>query len=439
MNHNPLIIALDNLSFDQAESLMEKLAGHVWGFKFNDMLFHPSIRELLDTFAGRTRFMIDAKLHDIPNTMANQVRRLRDLSPSIITAHASAGIDGLKAANDALREGVPEDAEWPRLAAVTVLTSLDERACDRIYGMHPNNTVQRLGDLAAEAGAEAIVCSGHELRHFTKLVNYTMIVPGIRPEWYQPDDDQKRTMTPATAIEKGATHLVMGRPIIKADDPVAAAERTIREIEAASFLTFAWEKSALKFGDFELKSGRHSPYFFNTGVFAEIGTWSRRLGEFYAKMVQRRVKNPTLVVGPAYKGIPLAVSTAETLGLPYAFDRKEEKAHGDGGTWVGHTPTSNDNVVIVDDVITDGATKREIVEKVRATGAKVAAIIVAFDRQEKGTSGVSAVEELQEATGVPVYSLGNAREMEPFVSNLGGIVSAETLDKLRAYREEYGA
>lgn len=206
------------------------------------------------------------------------------------------------------------------------------------------------------------------------------------------------------------------------------------------FIRYALECGVLKFGEFQLKSGRTSPYFFNTGLF-NTGAKLGRLGRFYAQaLIQSGIKADVLY-GPAYKGIPLVSTTsiayAELTGsdIPFAFNRKESKDHGEGGALVG-APLAG-NVVILDDVITAGTSVRESVEIIRAAHAMPAGVVIALDRQEKGLDDRSAIRQVEECYGMPVVSIitlaniigyltGNARERP-------GVLEAIT-----AYRERYG-
>lgn len=216
---NPIIVAMDGMTLDEAQDMAEKLDRWVWGFKFNDLFFERGM-EIGADFEQKN-FMIDAKFHDIPNTVANATKKLAGWGAQIVTVHASGGRAMIKAAV----ENLPG-----KIAAVTVLTSLDEDACMEVYNVRPLTAVVRLAEMAQASGASFAVCSPLELQALTS-VSLPKIVPGIRPVWYQEADDQARKMTPAEAMEAGAGFLVMGRPILRADDPVEAAQRTLEEIQ----------------------------------------------------------------------------------------------------------------------------------------------------------------------------------------------------------------
>lgn len=174
------------------------------------------------------------------------------------------------------------------------------------------------------------------------------------------------------------------------------------------FLDFARARGVLKFGEFQLKSSRRSPYFFNAGLF-DSGCSLARLGRFYADTIIAAGVPFDLLYGPAYKGIPLAAATSIALAdhhdrdLPYAFNRKEEKDHGEGGRIVG-SPLAG-TVLIIDDVISAGTSVRESVDIILAHNARPAGVVIALDRQECGQDGRSAVDEIKETYGIPVFSI----------------------------------
>ena len=209
------------------------------------------------------------------------------------------------------------------------------------------------------------------------------------------------------------------------------------------FLRFALDLGVLRFGEFTLKSGRQSPYFFNAGLF-NTGSALGRLGRFYAAALQASGLSCDVLYGPAYKGIPLAAATAIALAdqhgrdVPYAFNRKEAKDHGEGGIIVGHA--LHGNVVIIDDVITAGTSVRESIDIIQAQGARPAGVLIALDRQELGQGARSAVQEVQEGFGIPVVSIATLADLVTFLeeSPTGASITPGTLAAVRDYRARYG-
>ena len=211
------------------------------------------------------------------------------------------------------------------------------------------------------------------------------------------------------------------------------------------FVEFLVEVGALAFGSFTLKSGRQSPYFFNSAKFDTAQT-IERLGFFYASKITEFEPVPTVVYGPAYKGIPLAVATSIALrthfGIEtaYCFDRKEAKAHGDKGLLVGRVPSDTDRVVMVDDVITDGRTKVEAIERLRSLSqAPLSGLIIALDRQEKTADGEDPIGRLEEQVGLKVSAIATLEDVIDALSASSRISLDEDMQqRIRDYRKEYG-
>ncbi len=205
------------------------------------------------------------------------------------------------------------------------------------------------------------------------------------------------------------------------------------------FIDFAIGHQVLRFGEFTLKSGRLSPYFFNTGLF-NSGASIARLGRYYAETVTRAGIAFDMVFGPAYKGVPLAVATAIALAeqhgrdLPYAFNRKEAKDHGEGGMTVGAALAGK--VLIVDDVISAGLSVGESIALIRAAGAEPAAVVVALDRQERSQGALSAIQEVEQRHNIPVLSI---LRLDDIITCLDAMPDmANSLAAIRAYRARYG-
>ncbi|EOD9423127.1 orotate phosphoribosyltransferase [Vibrio campbellii] len=205
------------------------------------------------------------------------------------------------------------------------------------------------------------------------------------------------------------------------------------------FIEFALEKEVLKFGEFTLKSGRKSPYFFNAGLF-NTGRDLARLGRFYAAALADSGIEFDVLFGPAYKGIPIATTTAVALAdhhdidTPYCFNRKEAKDHGEGGNLVGSALEGR--IMLVDDVITAGTAIRESMEIIQANSADLAGVLVAIDRQEKGKGELSAIQEVERDFGCAIISIVSLTDLVTFLEEKG--TDKEHLEAVKAYRAEYG-
>jgi orotate phosphoribosyltransferase len=208
---------------------------------------------------------------------------------------------------------------------------------------------------------------------------------------------------------------------------------------SSSFIDLCLDLGVLRFGEFKLKSGRTSPYFFNAGLF-KTGRALAELGRHYAAAIQNAKLDCDVLFGPAYKGIPLVATTAVALAdhhardVPWAFNRKEAKDHGEGGTIVGSQLTGR--VLIIDDVITAGTAIRESIEIIRAAGATPIGVLLALDRQERGQGTRSAVQEVEQELGLPVTSIIKLADLIRHVEARG---DAAQLAALRSYRAQYGS
>lgn len=205
------------------------------------------------------------------------------------------------------------------------------------------------------------------------------------------------------------------------------------------FIEFALEKQVLKFGEFTLKSGRTSPYFFNAGLF-NTGRDLARLGRFYAAALEDAAIEYDVLFGPAYKGIPIATTTAVALAdhynkdVPYCFNRKEKKAHGEGGSLVGSELKGK--IMLVDDVITAGTAIRESMEIITENGADLSGVLIALDRQEKGKAELSAIQEVERDFNTQVTSIVKLADLISYLENQGTM--DEHLAAVKAYRDQYG-
>ncbi|OQW68562.1 MAG: orotate phosphoribosyltransferase [Proteobacteria bacterium ST_bin12] len=204
------------------------------------------------------------------------------------------------------------------------------------------------------------------------------------------------------------------------------------------FIAFSIQKQVLKFGEFKTKAGRLSPYFFNAGLFND-GESLLKLGEFYYQSIQNSGIQFDMLYGPAYKGITLAAAIAIAFAknghnLPYAYNRKEAKDHGEGGVIVG-SPLKG-RVLIIDDVISAGTSVRESVDLITQHGATPCAVAIALDRQEKGLGDLSAVQEVQKLHQLPVCSIANLTDLLQYIQTKQDL--AHNMLQVKAYRQQYG-
>lgn len=216
-------------------------------------------------------------------------------------------------------------------------------------------------------------------------------------------------------------------------------ENTNLKPHQCEFIEFAIQKNVLKFGEFTLKSGRVSPYFFNAGLFDD-GLSLAKLGSFYAQTLVDSDISYDVLFGPAYKGIPLGSATAvclsslHNINTPFAFNRKEAKAHGEGGTLVG-APLKG-KVMIIDDVITAGTAIREVIKIIEAAGAEPAGVLIALDRQEKGQGELSAIQEVERDFNIPVASIVNLTQVLDYIQDDASL--SKYAEAVSAYRSQFG-
>jgi len=207
------------------------------------------------------------------------------------------------------------------------------------------------------------------------------------------------------------------------------------------FLDFVISRNILRFGEFTLKSGRQSPYFFNAGLF-NTGAALAFIGRCYAACIQESGLQWDVLFGPAYKGIPLASAASIALAthfnqdVPYCFNRKEAKDHGEGGTIVGAALAGK--VLVVDDVITAGTAIREVMQIISQSGASAAGVVVALDRQERGQGDLSAIGEISRDYGIPVLSIISLEQIVRYLELTANPELEQYLPKMKAYQDRYG-
>ena len=207
------------------------------------------------------------------------------------------------------------------------------------------------------------------------------------------------------------------------------------------FLSYVTENNILRFGKFTLKSGRQSPYFFNAGLF-NTGAALGFLGSCYAQAIENAAPDFDIIFGPAYKGIPLASAASIAFwqdfkqDTPWCFNRKEAKDHGEGGNIVG-SPLEN-RVLVIDDVITAGTAIRETMEIISAAGATAAGVVVALDRQEKGNTELSAIQEIEKEFSIPVISIINLQQIIDYLEQEQDETLGAYLESMKAYQSQYG-
>jgi len=465
-----VIIACDFNSKEKLESFLSQIEGA-------DSDFYCKVgMELFDSGAlhgfnpvqmvkerGHKVFL-DLKLKDIPNTVSKTAKVLAEAGADMINVHADGGLkmmQGVVQSINAELEG--KEADKPILLGVTVLTSMSEDELRNEIGVNktPMEQVASLARLCKEAGFDGVVCSPEEILAVKEACgqDFITVTPGIRFN-DSTADDQKRVATPACANIMGSDFIVVGRPITEAENPIASYNRCKKdfteevtdkeEIENAKgyienirkksqklsgsslpeykqeFIEFAIKAGALKFGEFKLKSGRISPYFFNAGCFAD-GESISKLTDYYAGAIAQNITMSNVVLyGPAYKGIPLmtgaAVKLYDKYGISYptAYNRKEAKDHGEGGLIVGTALTPEHNVVAIEDVVTAGTAIGETKEVLAASGgASLKAVVISLDRCEVKTEGdaKTTIQTISEQEGIQIIPIVTIYEILDYLYN----------------------
>jgi orotidine-5'-phosphate decarboxylase len=386
-----IIVALDGMETADAIVLAQQLKGYVWGFKINDLFINagPEVVSRLKEFG---EVFLDLKFHDIPATVANYAKKVAGIpGVKIFNVHASGGAEMIK-------EAVKNKGNC-EVFAVTILTSLSNEDCQRIYGIPLKEKVIQLAREAKEAGVEGIVCSATDLEFLNKepdLKDLKKITPGIRPNWAV-KGDQKRITTPAGAIEAGAYKLVIGRPITKPPPeigtPVEAAKKIAEEIEKALIERLLIERNAIwTYKEMPgephalLASGKHSDGYINLNAVLQ----SPRLSEVLANQLIEKLEERgstkekiDLVASSSYAAITFGYEVARQLGVDFVFTEKE----GEIQKWSGRFEIPPGSQILqVEELITTLSTtqkvKKAILEKnpdvkfLEANGKTVVATIV---------------------------------------------------------------
>jgi len=260
---------------------------------------------------------------------------------------------------------------------------------------------------------------------------------------------EKSLIAVVAAQASGMNNLVFAG--VELDRPYNKKSKGSRHMQAykQEFITFMVRAGVLTFGDFTTKSGRKTPYFINTGNY-RTGSQISALGDYYAACMEESGEEFDLLFGPAYKGIPLSVAAASSLyrqygkDMPFCFNRKEAKDHGEGGSLIGHKPQAGERVAIIEDVVTAGTAVRETVELFgQIADVKLTALFVSVDRMERGTGDKTTIAELQDTLGLKVYPIVTVREIMAFLHGrqVDGqvLITDEVLARMEAYLAEYGA
>ena len=443
-----LILALDTKDWNKAKAVLEKTAKHlaavkihpenpkIWGFEHEALI--KEIKKIQDI-----PIILDAKLADIDSSNETKTEFFLNKGYDAIICH---GFPGQKAVEAIVKKA---DELGKGVFLLTAMTSPGN--------LFSPDKVEALADMAKRLDVAGVIAPGNKYEITANVRSridkkQLILSPGVGAQGGEAD----------AAVNAGTDFPIVGRALLEAKEPEKAAIETKDMINNAlknrktggidnRLLRTLIEKQVLKFGDFTLKSGRKSTYFFNTGTLDD-GKAMEEIGAAYADkiaqiMAKRKIDS---IYGPAYKGIPLAVCTAVALwqkhgiNLPVVYDRKEAKTHGDAkDKWMVGTIKEGDRLVLVDDVITTGETKHEAIDKLALAGKdiKVTDIIVLFNRQEKDLQGKDPLDGIT-SKGIEVTCILNARETFEQLKGkeLNGkkLVDEETYNRFRKHQEEYG-
>ncbi len=380
-----LVVALDVAQAEQAERIVDDLYELDLIYKVGmEPLYGYGERIFSHMQARDVRHFIDAKLHDIPRTVAAGIKQLVRHGTHIVNVHALGGTEMMRAAVEATRARAGElDCSPPHVFAVTILTSMGERDLSAVgLSGTPEQAAIRLAALARDAGCSGVVCSAHEVAGIKRALGsqFLTLTPGIRPA-HADRGDQKRVTTAAQAVAAGSDYVVVGRPITQAPDPLAAARQTARRNGGAmtgiDLERELKERGALLDGHFRLSSGRHSDRFIQKFRILEdpeiLEPTAREIAAAFAGA------HPTVVVSAAVGGILLGYEVARALGTKAIFVEKE---NGIPVLRRNFSLTSHDRALVVEDVITTGGSVKEVLRIVHAHGARVLGVGAIVSRSQ---------------------------------------------------------
>ncbi len=425
-----IIVALDYPDLSQALTVVRKLKSDVGCFKVGmELLNSAGLPQVIEAIkAEGVAVFADIKAKDIPNTVAGAVAAAARAGADIINVHATGGVEMMKRANCAAKAVNPDAA----VIAVTILTSLSDADVAEIgYLDSAEMCVYRLANLAKKAGLDGIVCSPQELLQVRAIMGEEslIITPGIRPAWSE-KNDQKRFTTPAEAIVKGTSMMVIGRPITAHENPAEAVALISKEIDDAlklprekfvpkSKLDYVIDKlfeyGLVKFGKFTLKSGAISPVYMDVRNVVNYHDLHDTVVDLYEELVvnnnqQSQVKH---IAGIPFGALYIARDLQKRLGKGIVTVRPEKKEHGTKGQLIG-VYSEGDTVLVIEDVATTGGSTLEAVEKLRAEGLKVSDAIVLIDRQESAEKNLLAA-------GIHLHSVVNLTQIISRLSIAGKI------------------
>ncbi len=437
------IVAIDVASEEEALRLMDSLElKRKPVLKIGMELYYGVGKEMVRQAKARGfRVFLDLKLYDIPNTVRRAMTAIGRLGVEFVTIHAAGGSEMLKAGLEGLREGAAEAGVEPaKLLAITQLTSIDETILreQQHVDIPLIQSVADYAQLADRCGLSGVVCSAKEVRAIREVTRpgFLCVTPGIRPSGWA-SDDQKRVVTPQAARELGANAIVVGRPITRAADPVAAYETIRDEFRgdskedarrvAADLLSI--HAVTLRPGEpFTWASGMHTPIYCDNRLTISYPQVRRDIHHALSRLIRRKFGDVDVVAGTATAGIPHAAWVAEDLGKPMIYVRSKPKDHGQGKQVEGAL-RQGQSVVVIDDLVSTGGSVLKAVKAVQDAGATVAGVVSIF------TYELPQADTNFAQAGVPYYAvtgystlIGEAEER--------GLVSHDEAQTLHEWRKD---